>query len=260
MKRYTRIYLCLLRLNLALLFAFRGTFINNVISSVLWSIFPLITTWLLTAKSKHFYSWSSDELFLLTAYFTFFFGLYNTLFGRSFKRFARLSQFGQLDTILLKPVDSQFMISFWHTNFANLARLVVGAIALFVVCQRLHVHFSLALFLEMSLFTSVGVVTLYAIWFSVLTLTIWFAQLSNLRDLLITLNGATRYPPDIFQHTLLFVFFLPLAIIIATPTKILLQKASWADMVVLVTFAGLFLLFSRLFWKFALRSYTSAGG
>jgi ABC-2 type transport system permease protein len=227
---------------------------------VLWSIFPLITTALLTAKSKHFYSWSSDELFLLTAYFTFFFGLYNILFGRSFKRFARLSQFGQLDTILLKPVDSQFMISFWHTNFANLARLVVGATTLFVVCQRLHINFSLALFIEMSLITSVGVVTLYAIWFSVLTLTIWFAQLSNLRDLLITLNGITRYPPDIFQHTLLFVFFLPLAVVIATPTKLLLQKTSWVDIALLVTCAGIFFICSRLFWRFALRSYSSAGG
>lgn len=167
MKRYIRIYLCLLKLSLSQLFAFRATFFNNVISSSLWSVFPLITTALLTTKSKQFYSWSSDDLYMLTAYFTFFFGLYNTIFSRSFKRFATLSQFGQLDPILLKPVDSQFMISFWNTNFANLTRCLFGAVFLWIVCSQQHVILTPALWLVMILVTFAGLLCVYSVWFCV---------------------------------------------------------------------------------------------
>ncbi len=260
MKRYIKIYTKLLRLNIAVLFAFRTTFFNNILSSTLWSVFPILTTFLLTSKSKHFYAWTSNDLYLLTAYFTFFLGLFYTLFGKSFKRFSRMSEFGQLDAILLKPVDSQFMISFWHINFTNLARMFLGIGMLYYFSQQMHLALGLEIIANVIVFTIASTVLLYSIWFSILTLTVWFAQLSNLRDLLITLNMVTRYPPEMFQNVVLFIVFLPLMVIMVTPTKLLLQTASLNDLLILVSLSVCSLVFSRYFWKFALRYYTSAGG
>lgn len=260
MKRYFRIYKKLVRLNIAVLFAFRTTFFNNIISSTLWSVFPILTTFLLTSKSKHFYSWTTNDLYLLTAYFTFFLGLFYTLFGKSFKRFSRMSEFGQLDAILLKPVDSQFMISFWHINFTNLTRMMLGIGMLVYFSRQMHLVLTVPIIASVILFTIASIILLYSIWFSILTLTVWFSQLSNLRDLLITLNMVTRYPPEMFQNVLLFIAFLPLMTIMVTPTKILLQTASVYDLIILVSLAICSLVFSRFFWKFALRYYTSAGG
>jgi ABC-2 type transport system permease protein len=240
----------------------RDTLVNNIISSILWGAFPFISILLLTAKTKTFYGWTRDELYLLTGCFIFFIGIFLTLFGRSFKRFAVLADFGYLDETLLKPVDSQFLISFWMINFVNLFRIVFGIVLMITMGIKLHVHVSPGSGILFAGSIIAGIFLLYSIWFITLTFTVWFPKLSNLRDLLITFNSITRYPPEVFQslYFLLYLFFLPLTLIISIPAKALLVKESVIQTALLFILAAVLFVASRLFWKVALRSYTSAGG
>ncbi|MFN3690016.1 MAG: ABC-2 family transporter protein, partial [Fimbriimonadales bacterium] len=69
-----------------------------------------------------------------------------------------------------------------------------------------------------------------------------------------------RFPTDVFDRVLrrVFTYVLPIAFLATIPTKALLGKASPGFLVFAVVWALGFFIAGRLFWKYALRSYTSA--
>jgi ABC-2 type transport system permease protein len=184
------------------------------------------------------------------------------LFSRNFERFSETIHFGRLDSILIKPIDSQFLLSFWLVDYPSLIRFFLSAPLLYYFIVQNHVSVTAVSFLSFVLLLCLSVVLLYSIWFLVITLTIWFTRLSNLVEILFYVTGFARFPKEMFAHlkNVLYYLVLPLSLLVTVPTKTLLQKVTVSDFVMLAILAfGLFFL-SRKFWQFALRYYGSASG
>jgi ABC-2 type transport system permease protein len=262
MKKYLRIYLVLIRLNFAALIAYRAHFINSLIGTLGWSIVSVATMLLLTSKTKTVAGWSQNELLAATGMYSIIIGAFGTLFTRNFERFSRIIHLGQLDGILTKPADSQFLLSCTIVNFASLARIVLGILYTAYILTKMNATVtpsSLALFI---LFAFCGLILLYAIWFLALTITVWFTNLSNIIDFLYNFNNLSRYPPEVIQQTknLFLLVLLPLTLIATVPVKALIAKATLTNELLLLCFATLLFFLARKFWHFALRHYTSASG
>ena len=260
MKHYLHIYKTLLKINLVALLTYRGNFVSSVFSSILWASFGLFIISLLTLRVPKVYGWDREELFMLMLGYNIIVGIFHSLFSRNFERFSQIIHHGELDGLLLKPVDSQFLLSFWLFNYASLSRVVIGVIGFYVLFSQKQMYptfFDTVLFIILG---SIAILLLYSIWYSITTLMIWFTRLSNLVDFLYHMNGTTRFPQEMYKNGNLIIFFLifPLTLIITTPIKALLQKATMIDILLLFFCALLLFSFSRFFWKFALRFYTSA--
>jgi len=107
-----------------------------------------------------------------------------------------------------------------------------------------------------------SVIILYSLWLMIMTLTVWYTKLSNLVDFLYEAHNVAKYPQEIY-HGLNFVTYLvifPLTLVVVIPTKALLQKVLLGDLLWPVITAVVLFYVARNFWKFALRSYTSASG
>src|SRR3989344_7547774 len=109
MKRYFRIYKQLCIISLSELLAYRGNFLNSLISSLVWGAFSIVSILLLTAKTKSVFGWTREEIILLTCSYSMLIGIFHLVFSRNFEYFSRIMDLGQLDTFLLKPLDSQFL-------------------------------------------------------------------------------------------------------------------------------------------------------
>jgi ABC-2 type transport system permease protein len=93
-----------------------------------------------------------------------------------------------------------------------------------------------------------------------MTLGIWLVRVENLWVLSDVFVQVARFPTDIFDQILrrLFTYILPIAFLATIPTKTLLGKLE-PGFIIFATFWALgFFLFSRFFWRFALKSYASA--
>jgi ABC-2 type transport system permease protein len=181
------------------------------------------------------------------------------LFSRNFSRLSILIDNGSLDGLLIKPLDSQFLVSVGQVNYTALVRSVLGIILLAYLVNTIHFSFNFLQIFIYILLILCGIVLTYCIWLMVSTLLIWLPRLSNLIDLLHFLSGTGRYPAEMFsQYRVLSVLFFPLTIAITIPAKSLLQRAFVGDYVWLIVVTGLFFMLTRAFWLFALRSYTSA--
>lgn len=260
MIKYFKVYRQLIINNLSWLISYRSNFINSMISSLVWGTISLVSMYILSAGSTSIYGWNQNQLLVMVGVYNIIVGTFHVLFSRNFERFSRIVNVGELDGVLLKPIDSQFLMSFWVTNFTGIFRIALGIVFSLFILQKLHISlniFDVGVFLCLMIFS---ITFLYGIWFIIITLTIWYTNLSNLVGLLYEVNGTTRFPAEMFIELGSFVVlvFVPLTFVINTPTKVLLQKFTMYEMaIVLICSLGLFL-FSRWFWKFALRHYTSA--
>jgi len=260
MKKYLKTYSALLMLNMSNMFAYRANFINSIIGSVGWATVSISSIFLLTSKTSSVFGWDRQELLLLVGIYNILNGMFIIFFARNFERFSKLIHFAQLDSILLKPIDSQFQISLSLFNITGLARVIIGIIFCWFIAPTLHIHLSIVTEVFFLLFLAVSMIIFYSVWFLVMTLIIWFSNLSNLADFLYVFNNLGRYPSQLItslRNVFLFAL-LPFTLLASVPAKLLLSKLTIQDFIVFTSIAFGLLILSRIFWKFALRYYTSA--
>ncbi len=260
MKHYFDIYKTLLKMNLSRLLVYRSNFFNTVVSSIAYGIFSFLYIILLTSKTPVVYEWKREELILLMAFYNIVIGgIFHTVFSFNFNEFADTIHFGRLDGVLLKPVNSQFLMSAVNIAYAQLSRLIIGiGVALYII-YTYKIAVTILGLAEFIILSAFGLLILYSIWFMVMTLSVWNTRLSNLVDLLYHLNDLVRFPPKMYKPVMNYLFFIfPFTIILVTPAKAILQRLTTIDAVILLFFSLILFFLSRRFWQFALRSYTSA--
>lgn len=260
--RYLKLFIALIKISFSRILIYRGNFASHAASSVGWGVFSVISIMLLTSKTPVVFGWSRNELILLTVLMNVIFGIYRSFIDANFWRFSTLIHYGDLDIILLKPIDTQFQMSLWIFDLSSLLRFLFATIFAIYLIFIFHIPVSFLSVLFFFVLSVASIILLYSLTYIFLTLTIWYTRLSNLIDLINNVTNASRYPKEMFEHLTTFVFFilLPIVIIISTPVKALFQKANIADSFLLLLFALIFFIISRIFWKFALRFYSSASG
>ncbi len=260
MLKYIRIYALLLKMNLSSLIIYRAHFYNSLVASIAWGLFSLYSIVLLTSRSSVVFGWQRNELLLLNGMYGIVIGFFHVIFSRNFDRFSTIIHFGQLDSYLLKPIDSQFLLTFWLFGYATISRIIIAFLFTWHMLGQLSVRLTISQIVAGMLFAVCGIILLYSIWFIVITLTMWFTRLSNLTEFMFTITGTARYPSEMTRQlgSFMFLFFLPLTLIITVPAKVFLGRLEMWEIIFLPLLALVFLRISRIFWKFALRSYTSA--
>ncbi len=261
MKRYFKVYICLLKLNFNALLAYRANFYNNILSSLAWGIFTFISMILLTARVTSVSGWSRYEILLLTAVYSIFIGLFHTFFSRNFEHVAKAIRFGEVDLLLVKPIDTQWLLSVSQVNFASFTRVIAAIFFVGYLHQYTDIHITVLSVLFTLMGLLIGLLTVYSIWYIVVTLTIWSNDLSNLVEVLYSLTSIGRYPTSMVRNALgyAFVLILPLSLVAVVPTKILLRTVTAADGLSLMFSSVLLFLVSRLFWFRSLRMYAGMG-
>lgn len=260
MKRYLRIYNAIIKINLSLILTYRANFFNNMFSSFAWGVFNFVWIALLTNKAKMIFGWKSEELVIITICYVTLTGLYYTLFSHNFGNFSRIVDRGELDGILLKPIDSQFQISMIRISFPSFIRTIMGVLALIWWVNVHAISIGIAQAFAFVILFGVGVLLMYSVWFLFITILIWYPNLGNLVELLYTLNSFARYPTEVIKSegVTALLIFIPISLIVSTPVKALLQKNAGWDVMLLVVISACLFYISRLWWKYALKHYTSA--
>jgi ABC-2 type transport system permease protein len=260
MNHYIKVYKALLKLNISNLFAYRVNFINSLISSLGYGLLSFLIIILITSQTPVVFGWKREELILMMGVYNILVGgVYAGLISRNFDRFAENVDFGRLDSLLLKPISAQFLLSCKNIAYVQVVRAIMGFSVVVYMLNKLNLKvsiFQLILFLLMSVFS---LVLLYSLWYLVMTLTIWNTKLSNLTDLMYRLNDLSRFPPKMYDGVKnFFIFIIPYMFIIVVPVKIILNKVEFFDIFCLIFFAIFMSYISHKFWNFALRYYTGA--
>jgi ABC-2 type transport system permease protein len=234
----------------------------SVLGNLAGSLFVLQ---LLFAGGPSLGGWSWSGALVVLGLYTLLDGFTTCVLQPNLSRIVSHVQTGTLDYVLLKPIDSQFWLSARTVSPWGLPAIAagLGLIGWALAQGGPEVAAGLrspgAVLLPLALLLA-ALVILYSLWFVLAALSIWFVKVWNATEVLRYTLVAGRYPVSAYPPALrlLFTFVLPVAFLTTVPAEALLGRGSALWAVGSLLMAVLCLAGSRLLWRFAQRSYTSA--
>lgn len=258
MKRYANLYKQILKLSIAQAFIYPQNFWIWTIVDILWAIvgigffrvllfaIPQISGWTFETMAL-----SLGMLYLLNAI------VWGIFWGNMFEIPQDINK-GNLDLYLLKPVNSQFLISTRYISLNLLPSIASGIFLLWYGFHVNHIQIREALIIPIALF-SASVIS-YSIWFMMVTLAFYFNRLLNIVHVFPHALDVSRYPVTIFRPSVqfLFTYIIPFALMGFLPAEIILGRKSPFELLLPIALSFFLLFLSHKFWNFSLRRYSSA--
>lgn len=259
MGRYWRIYRTFLASSFARELEFRANFIAKVIQNVVWCGFFVMILLVVYGQTDDVAGWNRSDGMVLAAV-CFLMNAVTMATTFSLMEIPQLVRMGTLDFILTKPVDSQFWVSGRKFNFDQIGTILAGVAMLIIGIVPADGWPSL---LDWSGFTVLfvcSVLLFYSFNLALMTLGIWWVRVDNLWVLGESVMQVARYPIDIYGAALarFFVYVVPLAFVATLPSQQLVRGFDGASVALGVAWTLVAMLAARLFWRRALRSYSSA--
>ena len=237
---------------------YRINFLISTLTSLGNLIGSLFGLFLFYRTGYTFQGWSWEEALVILGIFTLLQGFSTMFLIPNLNRIVEHVQQGTLDFILLKPISSQFWLSFRTISPWGLPDLFFSGILIAYAGERLNLTITNYL---VSLPPLVfGLVSLYSLWFMLGATSIWFVKIYNVTEVLRGLLEAGRFPMVAYPaaYRFFFTFVVPVAFLTTVPAQAMLGRSQWSWVIGAGILALGLLFASSIFWRFALRFYTSA--
>ena len=204
--------------------------------------------------------WSWHQALVVQGFYTVFDGLASTWLRPNLGSIVTHVREGTLDFVLLKPLDSQFMVSMRSLSPAGVPEVVLGLVLAGWGAHRSGAVLTPSVLLTAAVMVLAAGTILYSLWFLIAATSIWFVKTWNATEVLRALLASGRYPLSAYPASLRLVFtlVLPVAFLTTVPAEVLLGRVSAPWLALGLGLAAGFFAAARGFWLFALRHYTSA--
>lgn len=265
---YFRVWLMFLRNSLVRQLTFRGNFVIETVTQMFWIAAQLVLFDIIYRHVPQIQDWNRFEYFAFMATSMLVNALVEAFFMPNCANFSELIRTGNLDFALLKPIDTQFLVSFQTVDLAMVSQLVMSLGLLWYSLWHLQVTVSLVHVLLYALLVVVAVVFFYALMIAMASTSIWLGRNQSLYDFWFYITVFARYPQNFYRQALggeilwfSFSFVIPILLVITVPARVLLDKALEPSAVVLIIAplsSLLFLLLSRKVFAWSLSHYRSA--
>ena len=259
-NKYIRVFFSFISTSIAKELEYKINFIIEIISVVGNLLGSLFVLSLFYSFGSDLGGWSWTNSVIVLGIYMILEGVTTTLLHPNLSRIVKHVQDGTLDYVLLKPVNSQFWLSFRIISPWGIPSLLSGiTLIIWSLLRNNYELISLNIILVLLSFIC-SVLILYSLWFLLATTSIWFVKVWNANEVLRSILVAGRYPISAYPSALRFVFtfIIPITFLTTVPAKSILGNLSYKTSFYSFIIAFLMLFITNLFWRFALRFYTSA--
>lgn len=260
MKKYFRLYIKLLNLNLMKALSYRGNFLFGVILTALESATSFFGISIIFSHINSLAGWNYGDMLVLNGIFMIMNALGWLLFRGGINDLDRTINRGDFDFYLIRPVSPQFLVSIQRIDLEDAARGVVGVAVIGYGLSLNHTHISLTSWPLFLLTIICGQAVLYSVFLSLKTISFKSIQGWATNNIAFRFQELTQYPTDVYRGILktVYTFILPLIFVVTVPAKALLGKLSLEMAFGSIIVAGSSLFVARLFWQWGIKNYTSA--
>jgi ABC-2 type transport system permease protein len=237
---------------------YRANFLLSALSSVGNLAGSLFGLSLFYRNGYTFSGWSWQEALIVLGVFTLLQGMSASFLVPNLNRIVKHVQEGTLDFVLLKPISSQFWLSTYTFSPWGLPDVLFGLGVIGYAGIQLNLRVEDYIWSLIPL--GFGFMSLYSLWFMLGATSIWFVKIYNVTEVLRGLVEAGRYPITAYpaSYRFFFSFVVPITVLTTVPAQVMLHRAEWEWVVGSGVLAVVLLCSTHLFWRFALRFYTSA--
>jgi ABC-2 type transport system permease protein len=269
---YWSVFLTFARNSLVRDMTFRINFLIECASSITWTMMNLGFYLLIFSHTDQIGAntgWGKWEFFAFLATTMLVNSLVQAFFMPNCESITELIRTGGLDFALLKPIDTQFLISLEKVDWSSLANFAAGLVLLVASLSQITTPLAVApLAIVLYVFYVLcGVAILYSLMIALSATSIWLGQNRSLYDFWFYITNFSRYPMEIYDGKWgrplrwACTYLIPVLVVVNVPARLIAQPLSgetaWLA-VFAVAATALSLLASRLVFLAALRNYRSA--
>lgn len=240
--------------------AYRMNFLLGIFEMFLVVGTSLGAILVLFTQARTLNGWTLPEMIALTGVYYLIQGGVNLVFAPSFEKLMEQVRLGTLDFTLLKPANSQFLVSTRHISVVRLVDLVMGLTVIGVGLVLLGAAVTVGSAVAFVVTLACGVACVYALLLSLVTLAFWFVRVDNIMAIFWAFTDAGRFPIDLYPGWLRVTLatVVPIGIAVTVPAEAISGRLSAESFLAMLAGTALAVTFASWFWRRGLHSYTGA--
>lgn len=260
MLRHLRLILLFARVSVQDSAAYRTDFIAHLLVTLLNFGAEIVGLWTIFSNTRSLNGWGVFEMVALLGVFRMMSGIIGLMIAPNMRLIMDDIREGKLDYVILKPINSQFYVSFRRVVVWRLADITLGLLLVAVAMVKLAAAFSPARLVMFLVMLSAGAVIIYSFWLVLATLAFWLTRVNNMEMVFWNVFEAGRYPVDIYRPMIRLglTYVVPLAFITTFPAAALVGRTEFSGLALATLFAAGSLSVASSFWRYGLRHYSGA--
>ncbi|MBI1310413.1 hypothetical protein GC176_03830 [bacterium] len=268
---YRRVWLTFLRNALVREMTFRGNFLINLVTRAFWFAAQITLFEIIFSNVPEINGWTREQYFAFMATGMLINAFVEAFFMPNCANFSELIRTGNLDFVLLKPIDTQFLVSCEKVELAMINQMLFALGFLGYALYGIGEPVTLLQVFAYVVYVIVGVAFFYSLMISLASTSILFGRNQGLYDFWFYITVFARYPRSIWNGTdpnrleggeLLqgaFTWVIPILLVVTVPATVIAKTVdSWQLPLVGLCASLAGLVVSRLVFQWSLRHYRSA--
>jgi len=253
----------LFKMNIKTWSEYRMDFFIGITAVLVSNLTSIVLFWIIFSHVTTINNWTLDQMFfLLGLYFTSL-GLWHVfLQGPMPHRIERYIVNGELDGLLLRPVNTLSLLILSKIDDDGIGDLIAGLLLLLYASNALSIVWSVQNIVLIISTVLGSVLIIFSLMLLLTSAGFWVIKSSILTNLLYPIMRFIEFPLEIYNPFIIFIltFVLPLGFINYYPAQLFLSKGSITFASYLTLFVGIvFFSIAYKLWKFGLKNYSSTG-
>ncbi len=264
---YTRVWCTFFENALQRELQFRGNFVTTLFTRGFWFVMQLALFDLIYRKVPMINDWSRADYFGFMATVMIVNSLVEMFFMPNCAQFSELIRTGNLDFALVKPIDTQFLISFEKMDLAMISQVAFGVgLLVYSLITTQHVPSAASILLYGLLILS-ATAFFYSVMVILACTSLFFGRNQSLIDFWFYITVFARYPSTIYSGSptgevirFIFSYILPILLVMTVPARVIMDlPVVPSALTLLVAVTGVVsVVLSRVVFRWSLRFYRSA--
>lgn len=258
--RHLRLFTLFIKISVMNELQYRANFYVQIFQSILSLIVALGSLSIVYDHTESLNGWTSSELLAIVGvYFLIGSGI-RTVIQPSMQQLMQDIRLGTLDYVILKPVETQFIVSVRQVQMWKIADFFIGLVLISIGISQMGVHVQPQDVVIFIFLLICGLLIVYSFWLALATITFWFIKIDNILVIFETMYEAGRWPVRIYPSWLeiILTFLVPVAFAVTIPVEGITGRVSSGTILFAATLAVAALVLSHYFWRIGIRAYSGA--
>lgn len=239
---------------------FKGNFLVRFFTELMWVVMQFIYIEVMYGQTSEIGGWNKWEMIVLVGTNYVISQLFEALFYDNCVRLTDQIRQGDLDFNLIKPINTQFIVSLRYTDYASILGSTVGLAIIVFALGKMGVGVTMGGALLFAALVVNSILIYYSILFVLSTWTFWIGRSNNLMELYWQFGQFSRYPGDIYPWLLrrLLLTLIPMLVVSNFPAGVLIHKLENGLVFYGFAIGVVFFALAAWVWQRGLKRYRSA--
>lgn len=258
-KKYLSLYAAMFKASFIADLEYRANFFSRILTDIFWYAAQILTFEVLYQHTDRIGDWDVHQMRVFLGLLFVIDAFYMIIIHENLENISEKVRKGDLDLLLAKPVNSQFMLTLQKANTAIFGNLLIGSGWLIYAISGLP-DFNYARLLWLIILIPCSLVVVYSMRFLFSATAVIFTRSENLQFLWWQVYRLGMRPDSMYNPYIKYVLLtiLPVGVIISIPARALLNPPELNYLLWPLVLVPILIYGTHRFWNFALKFYSSA--